>query len=118
MGEDLVTHKFTLWFVYVGMTVRVNFYSSYLKEASGTESIHISEEPKTVGELLDLLAAKLGAKFEERVYDSKQKVLKRAVVLLVNGHSVKMLQGMDTPLTSGDNVTIDTVEIVEIVGGG
>lgn len=100
------------------MTVRVNFYSSYLKEAAGGESILLAEKPRTVGELLDLLAARLGEKFEERVYDPKQKTLKRAVVLLVNGHSVKMLNGMDTPLSAGDNVTIDTVEIVEIVGGG
>lgn len=96
----------------------MNFYSGALRQAAGCESIQLSETPKTVGELLDLLAEKLGEKFRERVYDSREKALKTALVLLVNGHSIKMLKGLDTPLAAGDSVTFDTVEIVEIVGGG
>ncbi|BAJ50386.1 molybdopterin converting factor, small subunit [Candidatus Caldarchaeum subterraneum] len=100
------------------MALTVNFYSSYLRRAAGGETIRLEESPRTVRELLDLLAAKLGKSFEELVYDPRQKTLKRAIVLLVNGHSIKMLKGLDTPLHPDDNVSIDTVEVIEVVGGG
>ncbi|MEM2225575.1 MAG: MoaD/ThiS family protein [Candidatus Caldarchaeum sp.] len=100
------------------MTVRVNFYSSFLKQTAGRETLTLEETPKTVGELLDLLAGKLGKRFQELVYDPRQKAFKRAIVLLVNGHSIKMLNGLDTPLSPGDNVSIDAVDVVEVVGGG
>jgi len=38
--------------------------------------------------------------------------------MLVNGHSVKMLEGLRTPLLEHDMVTIDSVDVLEIVGGG
>lgn len=100
------------------MPLRVNFYSSFLKQAAGGESLVLDETPKTVGELLDLLAERLGDKFQQHVYDPRQKAFRRAIVLLVNGHSIKMLNGLDTPLSPGDNVSIDAVDVVEVVGGG
>ena len=41
-----------------------------------------------------------------------------SLILLVNGHSVKMLEGLNTPLLEKDAITIDSVDIMEIVGGG
>lgn len=100
------------------MTVRVNFYSTFLRQAAGGESVQLAQTPKTVRELLDMLASELGPRFVERVYDPREKALKRDFVLLVNGHSVKLLKGLETPLSSGDQVTFDTVDVVEVVGGG
>jgi hypothetical protein len=44
--------------------------------------------------------------------------LSPSLILLVNGHSVKMLEGLNTPLLEKDAITIDSVDIMEIVGGG
>lgn len=40
------------------------------------------------------------------------------MVVLVNGHSIRMLEGLKTTLTDLDTVAIDSVDIMEIVGGG
>ena len=86
--------------------------------AAGLDEIEVAEKARTVGELLDALTARIGTEFRRTMLDSRTNELSANLILLVNGHSVRMLNGLKTPLLETDVVTIDTVELLEIVGGG
>ena len=40
------------------------------------------------------------------------------VNILLNGHSIRLLKGLDTKITSQDQLHLDRIDILEIVGGG
>lgn len=93
----------------------VKLFSTF-REAAGIEQVSI-ENAKDVRTMLKVLADKFGPEFKARLF-GKDSRLRSSVVILVNGHSIKIGQGLDTPLSSGDAVTTDLVAIFETVGGG
>ncbi len=99
------------------MGVKVKFYST-LREAAGVSELEIDPPPKTVRELLNVLNQKLGPKFADLVKEQDSPTVRSQLIILVNGHSVKLLKGLDTPLAEGDLVTGDIITIMETVGGG
>lgn len=99
------------------MGVRVKLYSR-LREAGGVDEIVLEETPSTVGELVETLAKKLGDEFRKMVYGEDGKTLRGNIMLLVNGHSVRLLKGLETPLREDDSVSLDVIDVMEIVGGG
>lgn len=86
--------------------------------AAGTEQIALPESVKNVGDLLEELTRRLGPEVRQYIFDPGTKELSPSLIMLVNGHSIRMLGGMKTPLAESDSVTIDSVDIMEIVGGG
>ena len=99
------------------MTIKVKLHGR-ARVAAGLDEIEVAEKARTVGELLDALTARIGTEFRRTMLDSRTNELSANLILLVNGHSVRMLNGLKTPLLETDVVTIDTVELLEIVGGG
>ncbi len=99
------------------MPVTVRFYLG-IREVTGVKEITLDPEPRSVRELLLRLKEKFGEKFSELVLTPDSSNVRDNVVLMVNGHSIRLLKGLDTPLKSGDIVTSDVVEITETIGGG
>jgi len=85
---------------------------------AGLEEVEVSKPVRTVRDLLEELALMLGKDFGSYLLDPSVRAVGSSVILLVNGHSIKMLEGLETTLLDKDTVTIDSVDILEIVGGG
>jgi molybdopterin converting factor small subunit len=99
------------------MAIRVKLHGR-ARAAAGSDEIEVAETVKTVGDLLDELTRRIGPDFSRYIFDSGTKEMSANLIMLVNGHSVKMLEGLRTPLLEHDMVTIDSVDVLEIVGGG
>jgi molybdopterin converting factor small subunit len=101
----------------VAMSIRVKLHGR-LRMAAGSDEVEIPEKVRNVGDLLEELTHRLGPEVRGYMFDPGTKELSPSLVVLVNGHSVKMLEGLNTPLFEKDAITIDSVDIMEIVGGG
>ena len=83
------------------MAVRVKI-PTQLREATGGESV-ASVEGSTVGEVLDALYARYG---ELRSRIAEDGGLRRFVNVYVAGEDIRFLDGLDTSVRDGDEVTI------------
>ena len=101
----------------MSMPVKVMLHSR-IRDVAGLSEIELDPPPGTVGDLVGELAKRFGPGFSQLMFKENVSSLRDNVVILVNGHSIKMLQGMETPLAVGDKVTADTLDILEVVGGG
>ena len=101
----------------IGVPIRVKLHGR-LRIAAGSDQIELPETLTNVGELLEELIRRAGPEARQYVFDPGTKELSPSLIMLVNGHSIKMLEGLKTPLLEKDAVTIDSVDIMEIVGGG
>jgi molybdopterin converting factor small subunit len=99
------------------MPIRAKLHGR-LRIAAGSDLIELPETVRNVGELLEELIRRVGPEARQYVFDPGTKELSPSLIMLVNGHSIRMLEGLDTPLLEKDAVTIDSVDIMEIVGGG
>lgn len=99
------------------MAIRVKLHGR-VRTAAGSDEIEVAETVKTVGDLLEELTRRIGPDFSRYIFDPGTKEMSANLIMLVNGHSVKMLEGLRTPLLEHDMVTIDSVDVLEIVGGG
>lgn len=99
------------------MPVKVLLHSR-IRDVVGQREIELDPPPGTVGDLVLELVNRFGPKFSQLVFRENATGLRDNVVILVNGHSIKMLRGMETSLAVGDKVTADTLDILELVGGG
>jgi len=86
--------------------------------AAGSDEIELSETVRDVGGLLEEIIRKAGPQARQYIFDPGTRELSPSLILLVNGHSFRMLEGLSTPLLEKDTVTVDSVDIMEIVGGG
>lgn len=99
------------------MPIRVKLHGRF-KTFAGSDELELPETVTNIGGLLEEMTRKLGPEATRYVFDPGTKELSPNLIVLVNGHSVKMLEGLNTRLLGRDEVTIDSVEIMEIVGGG
>lgn len=99
------------------MAIRVKLHGR-LRIATGSDQIELPETVKNVGELLEELIRRAGPETRQYIFDPGTMELSPSLIMLVNGHSIRMLEGLNTPLLEKDAVTIDSVDIMEIVGGG
>ncbi len=83
------------------MAVRVKI-PAQLREATGGESV-AEVDGSTVGEVLDALYARFG---ELRSRIAEDGGLRRFVNVYVAGEDIRFLDGLDTPVEEGDEVTI------------
>ena len=99
------------------MPIQVKLHGR-LRIVAGSDQIELSETVRNVGELLGEIIKRIGPQARQYIFDPGTNELSPSLIMLVNGHSIRMLEGLDTPLLEKDTVTIDSVDIMEIVGGG
>jgi len=99
------------------MPIRVKLHGR-LRMAAGSDEVDIPDKVKNVGDLLEELTRRLEPEVRGYIFDPGTKELSPSLIVLVNGHSIKMLEGLNTPLLEKDAIMIDSVDIMEIVGGG
>jgi sulfur-carrier protein len=83
----------------MGVTVKI---PAQLRAATGGES-ELSVDGSTVGEALDTVFAQHGD-LKERITDSGE--LRRFVNVYVSGEDIRFQDGLETPISDGDEVTI------------
>jgi MoaD family protein len=83
----------------MAITVKI---PTQLREATGGEAT-ASVDGETVGEVLDALYDRYG---ELRSRISEDGGLRRFVNVYVGGEDIRFLEGLETPVTDGDEVTI------------
>ncbi|MGB9185961.1 MAG: ubiquitin-like small modifier protein 1 [Solirubrobacteraceae bacterium] len=83
------------------MAVKVKI-PTQLREATGGES-QASVEGSTVGEVLDALYARFG---ELRSRIAEDGGLRRFVNVYVDGEDIRFMDGLDTQVQDGDEITI------------
>jgi molybdopterin synthase sulfur carrier subunit len=94
------------------MKVEVRFFTS-LREITGKKKEEVQlQSTITVEELLTGLSKKYGEEFREYFYNEEGNV-HDYLLILVNGKSTNVLQGLDTELKEGD-----IIAVLPPVGGG
>lgn len=86
------------------MGITVKFFANF-REAVGQERVEVAAV-SDVATLLDELVQRFGKKLAEQLYESGSKKLRETVNVLVNGHGINFLSGLDTKLKDGDVVAI------------
>jgi len=89
--------------------VEVKLYT-ILREAAGFKETVV--EGRTVGEILNRLADRVGGKFRSMLFEDDGRLNKFYIVLL-NGRNIVLSKGLDTPVSNGD-----VIAIFPPVGGG
>lgn len=96
-----------LWGKYrtgVNLGITVKFFANF-REAAGQERVEVAAVGD-VAALLDELVRRFGERIAEQLYESGSKKLRETVNVLVNGHGINLLSGLDTKLKDGDVVAI------------
>jgi molybdopterin converting factor small subunit len=89
-----------------------------MRQATGVSQVDLNPPPKDVKSLLNDLVKRFGPKLADQLFEPGTSRLRDTVVILVNGHSIKLLEGLDTRISDRDLVTSDVTEIFQAVGGG
>jgi len=91
-----------------------------VRDLIGRDYIEVEGDVVKVRDVVNALIKALGPKANELGLKEPEDIVRPRVrvVLLINGFSVKMLGGLDTPLGHGDNVYAESVDVLEIQGGG
>jgi molybdopterin synthase sulfur carrier subunit len=76
------------------------------------EEVEISEEA-SIADLLVVLSEKYGEPFKRAIYEKSGADVKANYIITVNGYLLNQLNGVETRLKNGDNITI-----LPIVSGG
>ena len=99
------------------MPIRVRLHARF-RMAAQSDYIELPDTVKNVGDVLRELIRGMGSEVSQFIFNPGTKELSPSLIMLVNGHSIRLLEGPNTPLLEKDVVTIDSVDIMEIVGGG
>lgn len=99
------------------MPIKVKLHGRF-RMAAGTDEIEVPDTVRNVGHLLEQLTRRFGSDVRNYMFEEGTKELSPRLIFLVNGHSVRMLEGLRTPLIGRDSIMIDSVDIIEVVGGG
>ena len=93
------------------MKVKVRFFA-HLRELTGRKVINEvdCEEGATLSMLLDWLS--LDSRIKHVLFDEHQRI-KPDITILKNGREIRLLEGMQTSLNSGDEIAI----FPRVVGG-
>ncbi|MHA1129200.1 MAG: MoaD family protein [Candidatus Helarchaeota archaeon] len=88
------------------ISVQVNFLG-YSQDDVGAHKLKVELDPMSnLQTLLKTLAAQLGAKFRKYIYDPTTNVLNENITMIINGRHFTALDGLETPLKSGDDISI------------
>lgn len=84
----------------MGITVKI---PAQLRSVTGGESEAVVDEASTVGEVLDGLYDRFDG-LKERIAEDGD--LRRFVNVYVSGEDIRFQDGLETPISEGDEVTI------------
>lgn len=99
------------------MPIRARLHGRF-RMLAGADDLEIPETVRNVGDFLEELKRRFGPRINQHLFNPGTNELSPSVIILVNGHSVKMLEGLKTAFRERDAVTIDSLDILEVVGGG
>lgn len=99
------------------MAIRVRLHGRFA-DAAHTHQLDITAPLQTVGDLLNELVQRYGPRLHDLLFDPRTRQLNPTTILLVDGHSIRLLHGLHTPLLPHTTVTLDTIDVLETVGGG
>jgi len=102
------------------MPIKIRLHGR-LKDIVGKEEIVLDKEFKTIGELLEHLIEALGDNFKKQfdIYKPEDLLQPRSpIIVLIDGFSIKLRGGLDSPITSISEVRLDTIDVMEFFGGG
>jgi MoaD family protein len=81
----------------------VRFFAG-IREITKTEQLRLTDPPPNVASLMDLLVERYGAPLRRATMTEKG--LSEAIVVLVNGHNIRLSAGAATQLHADDEVAI------------
>ncbi len=101
------------------MKVKVRLHGK-VRDLIGRNHIEVKGDVIRVRDVINALIKALGPKASELGLKESEDIVRPRVrvVLLINGFSVKMLGDLDMPLGYGDSVYAESVDVLEIQGGG
>jgi molybdopterin converting factor small subunit len=99
------------------LAITVKLYGR-IRDYLDTQEITVEEDVQTVGELVDILNAISGNRLSEFFFDPGTREIRPSFVMLVNGHSIRLLEGLRTKLYGNNDIVIDNIDILETEGGG
>ncbi|MHA1648715.1 MAG: MoaD family protein [Candidatus Helarchaeota archaeon] len=89
------------------LTINVNFLGPSQDEVGKRKlNVSLTKSNNNLKELLIKLADQIGTKFKENVFDPTSNKLHEDVTIIVNGRHFTSLDGLETILKSGDDVSI------------
>jgi MoaD family protein len=89
------------------LALKVRLFAFLMLEV-GKREIEM-EAHSTVAELLDTLSRRYGRNFDKWIWDNgsaSERELIHGTIIMVNGHHIFHLKGLDTPLSDSDVVSI------------
>jgi molybdopterin converting factor small subunit len=99
------------------MTILVKLHGRFRK-AADVDQIEVPAENQSIRDLLQLLSTRFGLEMRRLMFVHETEDLSPNMVVIVNEHSIKMMNGLNTLLSESDTVLIDSIDIMELVGGG
>ncbi len=101
------------------MKVKVRLHGR-VRDLIGHDYIEVEGDVIKVRDVVNALIKALGPKASELGLREPEDIVRPRVrvVLLINGFSVKMLGGLDVSLGQGDKVYAESIDVLEIQGGG
>jgi molybdopterin converting factor small subunit len=99
------------------MTVTVKLYGR-IRDSLNAQEVVVEEDVGTVGELVDILNSRSAGHLSDFFFDPGTREIRPSFVMLVNGHSIRLLQGLKTKLHGDNDIVIDNIDIMETEGGG
>ena len=98
------------------MKINVQLFGKLGAKLGAEVELEILDEKPTIRDVVNLLIQK-DPNLKSLILDREQ--LHQATILLVNGHVVNQANtGLDMVLTAKDQVRVDRIGFLEIVGGG
>ena len=88
------------------MRVKVHYLGFIKNLINQSEDEFELEEGASLSELLNKIAGIYGKPFQKEVYEKGIKDVKMGFVVTVNGILIGQLNGMETQLNNGDNITL------------
>jgi sulfur-carrier protein len=79
-------------------------YFATIRTYTGENERLVDDGPRTLGPLLEALAARYGTSFRRAVFDGDE--LSPQIIILVNGRNVVHAGRLQAPLTTDDEVSI------------
>jgi MoaD family protein len=78
-------------------------FPAVLTEITKEKAVELSAS--TLGEALEKVADHYGDRLREKIFDSEGRP-RRLLTFFINGKNARLLRGLDTPLSDGDEILI------------
>lgn len=85
--------------------VNVKFFGVLRKSAGKEKTKVVLEKPANIKNLIQKLIEKLPKEFEESLLDAELKDPRPNALILINGKEINILNGLETILKEGDEIT-------------